>query len=394
MPEQSKTWLDDTTLRVMTYKSGSFTFALHINHERLQATIDRVNDAQVRFNKMPGLPQIIDQMQDKILASSIYSTNTIEGGEFSEEETEKILKIDPKLIQKTEEKRLTNLKQALEWVKQYSQKNLKTHQGQSISLSDILTLHELVSQEVDEKNNPPRQFRNNQPTQKTLVGNDTHGGSYRPPKCIEDIEYLMRAWIEWLNHPSILEQSVLVRASLAHYYFELIHPFWDGNGRTGRLIEMLILEQSGYRFSSSAVWKFYQQNIHEYFGLFNQCRKHTAKKDPDAQHEFVEFMVRGMLSTINDLHDQGNHLIHFLLYQTTLNGARNQGLLSERQYRLIELYITDLKEFLTPSELYRKVTIQALFKNKTERTYFRDIEKIVKMGFLLEHDGKLIPNWL
>ena len=394
MPEQSKTWLDDTTLRVMTYKSGSFTFALHVNHERLQATVDRVNDAQLRFNKMPGLPQIIDQMQDKILASSIYSTNTIEGGEFSEEETEKILKIDPKLVQKTEEKRLTNLKQAIEWVKQHSQKNLETHQGQIISLLDILTLHELVSQAIDEKNNPPRQFRNNQPTQKTLVGNDSHGGRYRPPKCIEDIEYLMMAWIEWLNHPAILQQSALVRASLAHYYFELIHPFWDGNGRTGRLIEMLILEQSGYRFSSSAVWKFYQQNIHEYFALFNQCRKLAEKKDPYAQYQFVEFMVRGMLNTINDLHDQGNHLIHFLLYQTSLNGARNQGLLSERQYRLIELYVTELKEFLTPSELYKKITIQALFKTKTERTYFRDIEKIVKMGFLVEHEGKLIPNWL
>lgn len=42
--------------------------------------LDRVNDAQNRFNKMPSLPQIIDQVQEKVLASSIYSTNTIEGG--------------------------------------------------------------------------------------------------------------------------------------------------------------------------------------------------------------------------------------------------------------------------------------------------------------------------
>ena len=196
MPELSKIWLDDTTLRVMTYKSGSFTFSLSLDIERLQAMIDRINDAQRRFNKMPGLPQIIDQMQEKVLASSIYSTNTIEGGEFSEAETEQILKTDPQLIQKAEEKRLTNLKQALEWVKQQSQESFTPEHGKTLSLQDVLTLHRLVSQDVDEKNNPSEQFRNNQPTQKTIVSNAEHGGTYRPSKCLEDIEYLMHACMD------------------------------------------------------------------------------------------------------------------------------------------------------------------------------------------------------
>ncbi|ENW97763.1 Fic family protein [Acinetobacter sp. NIPH 298] len=393
MPELSKTWLDDHTLRIMTYKSGSFTFSLNLDLEKLQAIIDRINDAQRRFNKMPGLPQIIDQMQDKVLASSIYSTNTIEGGEFSEAETEKILKTDPKLIQKTAEKRLTNLKQAIEWIKQFSHQELQPNQGQNISLHHVLTLHQLVSQSIDEQNNPPKQFRNNQPTQQTRVGDPEHGGSYRPPKCLEDIEYLMLAWVEWLNSPAIIQQSALVRASLAHYYFELIHPFWDGNGRTGRLIEMLILEQSGYRFSSSAIWKYYQENIHQYFALFNQCRKLADKKEPLAHHGFVDFMATGMLGTINLLHDQGDDLIRFLLYKNALNEARNQKILSERQFQVVTLYMSLIaKESVSfsPSELYKQAVVQALFTGKTERTYFRDIDKIVKMGFLKEHHGKLL----
>ena len=77
MPEHSKTWIDNTMLRVMTYKSGSFTFQLGFDLNQVQAMLDRVNDSQNRFNKMPSLPQIIDQIQDKVLASSIYSTNTI-----------------------------------------------------------------------------------------------------------------------------------------------------------------------------------------------------------------------------------------------------------------------------------------------------------------------------
>lgn len=392
MTEQSKIWIDEYTLRVMTYKSGIFTFGLKLDITASQAMIDRINDAQTRFNKMPMLPQIIDKIQEKVLVSSIYSTNTIEGGKFSQEETEQILKTSPQLIQKSEEKRLTNLKQAINWVKQHSLPQLMPNGGQIITLQDILHLHDLVSQQVDEINNPPRLFRNNQPSQKTVVGNAAHGGTYRPPKCLADIEYLMCAWLEWLNSPALLAQSALIRASLAHYYFEIIHPFWDGNGRTGRLLEMLILEQAGYRFSSSAIWQHYQENLHQYFSLFNHCRKLADKKEPFAYQDFIDFMLEGMLNTINELHDQGNDLIRFLLYKNALNDAKNNKTLSERQFQLIELYMTFLTNnatTLSPSELYKKPIIQTLFYGKSERTYFRDIEKIVKMGFLKEHLGKL-----
>lgn len=46
MPEHSKTWIDDTTLRVMTYKSGTFIFQLGFNIHQIQAMLDRINDSQ------------------------------------------------------------------------------------------------------------------------------------------------------------------------------------------------------------------------------------------------------------------------------------------------------------------------------------------------------------
>jgi len=151
MPEHSKIWIDDTTLRVMTYKSGSFTFQLGLDPNQVQAMLDRVNDSQNRFNKMPSLPLIIDQVQDKVLASSIYSTNTIEGGQFTEQETANILKQDPKTIQKSEERRLTNLKESIQWVKKSSSKKLAPSNGKVFELSTMFQLHTLVSQNLAEQ---------------------------------------------------------------------------------------------------------------------------------------------------------------------------------------------------------------------------------------------------
>ena len=393
MPEHSKKWMDETTLRVMTYKSGSFTFQLGLDLNQIQAMLDRVNDSQKRFNKTPSLPLIIDQIQDKVLASSIYSTNTIEGGQFTEQETANILKQDPKTIQKSEERRLTNLKESIDWVKQSSSKSLAPINGKPFELSTIFKLHTLVSQNLVEQHNPAGELRNNQPTQKTIVGNDIHGGTYRPPKCIEDIEYLIQAWVEWLNSPNIINQPAIIRACLAHYYFELIHPFWDGNGRTGRLIEMFILEQSGYRFSSSAIWKYYQVRIHEYFALFNQCRKQAEKKEDHPNQLFIEFVLEGMFETIEYLHDESNKLIGFLLYQTALNNAKFSKEISDRQFNLIHILMRAIGEnnkHFSKAELYRIPQIHALYSGKVERTFYRDIDKLMELEFLSEQEGLVV----
>ena len=393
MPEHSKTWVDETTLKVMTYKSGFFTFQLGFDSKDVQSMIDRVNDSQNRFNKTPSLPLIIDQVQDKVLASSIYSTNTIEGGQFTEQETANILKQDPKTIQKSEERRLTNLKESIEWIKKFSSKQLLATNGKPFELSTMFQLHTLVSKNLDDQHNPAGQLRNNRPTQKTIVGNDAHGGTYRPPKCIEDIEYLIQAWLEWLNSPNIINQPAMIRACLAHYYFELIHPFWDGNGRTGRLIEMFIFEQSGYRFTSSAIWKYYQTNIHEYFALFNLCRKRADKKEENPNQLFIEFILKGMFETIEYLHDESNRLIGFLLYQTALNNAKFSKEISDRQFNLIHnvMRVTgESHKFLSKVELYRIAQIQSLYSGKTERTFYRDIDKLVELNFLSEQDGLIV----
>ncbi|MDC5405553.1 Fic family protein [Acinetobacter pittii] len=393
MPEHSKVWIDDTTLRVMTYRSGSFTFQLGFEPSDIQPMLDRVNDSQNRFNKTPSLSIIIDQVQEKVLASSIYSTNTIEGGQFTEQETANILKQDPKTIQKSEERRLTNLKEAIDWVKKSSSKQLNPASGKPFELSTMFQLHKLVSKDLEEQHNPAGQLRNNQPTQKTVVGNAAHGGTYRPPKCIQDIEYLIQAWEEWLNSPSIISQPVVIRACLAHYYFELIHPFWDGNGRTGRLIEMFILEQSGYRFSSSAIWKYYQVNIHQYFALFNHCRKLADKKEPKSNQPFIDFVLTGMFETIEYLHDESNKLIEFLLYQTALNNAKFSREISDRQFNLIHnlmIAIGENSKFFSKAELYRIPQIHALYSGKVERTFYRDIDKLIELNFLSEKDGLIL----
>ena len=155
---------------------------------------------------------------------------------------------------------------------------------------------------------------------------------------------------------------------------------------------MLILEQAGYHFASSAVWRFYQQNIDEYFGLFNQCRKLADKKQLFANHNFVAFVLKGMFETINYLHDQTNGLLSLLLFQSRLNTAKASREINDRQFGLV--YILMGIEPITPSEAYRLPAIKAIYQKKTDRTFYRDIKKLtMELKLLREHDGLLRPNF-
>jgi len=67
--------------------------------------------------------------------------------------------------------------------------------------------------------------------------------TYVPPPPGTDLVAGMDAWEKWLNSESGLH--VVVRAAIAHYQFEALHPFTDGNGRIGRLIAILQLVEVG-----------------------------------------------------------------------------------------------------------------------------------------------------
>jgi Fic family protein len=68
---------------------------------------------------------------------------------------------------------------------------------------------------------------------------------YTPPRGIEIVERLVDNLISYLNDHKNYPTDPLIKMCIAHYQFEAIHPFQDGNGRTGRIINLIYLVQTG-----------------------------------------------------------------------------------------------------------------------------------------------------
>ncbi|WP_371177372.1 Fic family protein [Buchananella felis] len=121
----------------------------------------------------------------------------------------------------------------------------------------------------------------------TYIGNPvTKERIYTPPEGKETIERHMSAWENFLHGDHDIEP--LVAMALQHYQFEAIHPFPDGNGRTGRIINLLYLMDKGLiRQPVLYLSGYIVRHKDEYYRLLRAVTRE------DAWEDWVLFVVRG-----------------------------------------------------------------------------------------------------
>lgn len=107
--------------------------------------------------------------------------------------------------------------------------------NQVIRLSDILNIQEAL-----EKNKAG--FRK---LPGTTLKNSQGEIVYTPPQHPDDINELMENLITFMNDDELCDIDPLIKMAVIHHQFESIHPFYDGNGRTGRILNILYLVTQG-----------------------------------------------------------------------------------------------------------------------------------------------------
>jgi Fic family protein len=80
-------------------------------------------------------------------------------------------------------------------------------------------------------------------TQPQLVNDKTGEVIYTPPEGQQRLRDFLADWERFLHNTT--DMDPLVRLAVGHYQFEAVHPFTDGNGRTGRILNILFLVQAG-----------------------------------------------------------------------------------------------------------------------------------------------------
>lgn len=373
---------------VETSRFGPVTFQIGVDEREAEILLQRVADAQLRFLSSP-LSQVANRLEQEVLVSSIFSTNTIEGGTLTEEETKDALDIDPAQVQAEEQRRAVNIKTAYD-LAQDSAQDLRWR----LSVDFIKQIHAAITDGIAHKYSRPGLIRSNPKNIVTHVGDTAHGGIYKPPQYGGDIELLLNHLAAWHNELADAEIPALIRAPLTHYYFELIHPFWDGNGRVGRVLDATVLHGAGFRYAPFAMARYYLERIDRYFTLFNLCRKQAEKKAAYPNTPFVLFHLEGMLAGINRLHDRVNAIVRQLLFETRIKHLRDTKEINLRQY-VILTQVMERDKPLQIDELRRAPWFEALYAKLGDKTKQRDLSGLRELELLyVDAKGLVWPGFM
>ena len=159
-----------------------------------------------------------------------------------------------------------------------------------------------------------------------IVNSMTNEIIYTPPPAI-DVPILMKDLIDWINH-DVDEISPVIVAGIAQFQFEHIHPFLDGNGRTGRLLSTLLLYKTGYDFKRLFILSgYYDKNRPAYYAALQGVRKNSMDMT-----NWVEYFVNGLKTQMIEVRAKGEKIIkkEVLLEKTAklnLNQRQKESLL-------------------------------------------------------------------
>jgi len=210
-------------------------------------------------------------------------------------------------------------------------RHVEKHSGKkSIAHEDVLRLHKIIAGRVMEQGEAGR-YR----TIRVRVG------PYSPPPP-ELVSGLMFELLEWWNKDSGSLTPVLSSA-IVHYQFEAIHPFADGNGRTGRALALWELYRRGFdTHHIFSVDEYYREGRPRYYAALQAVPKHGEDLT-----SWLEYTAEGLLLTLERVWQRIQHL-----------SARSKGrklVLRPKQEQLLRL----LRErgSLSPKEIWDGVGV-------------------------------------
>lgn len=231
-------------------------------------------------------------------------------------------------------------------------------QSKLIRLGDILS----VQQELEK----------NRAGLRKLPGTDLKNSAtgeviYTPPQNSHDVERLMANLVEYINDDEMCEADPLVKMAVIHHQFESIHPFYDGNGRTGRILNLLYLVAKDLlNLPVLYLSRHFIRNKAEYYTQLQQVRD-TGNWEP-----WLLYMLEALITT-------SQHTIELI----------------QNMRDLIRTYKHRMREELP--KIYRQELLNNLFNHPYTKIEFvmdelqvsritasKYLEQLVEAGFLVK----------
>ncbi len=246
----------------------TITPALLSRVEKIAAVRERILAATVQVQWIPAL-------QKDTRTRNTHSSTAIEGNPLTLEQVRAVEEgRDLPAVAPRAKREVTNYFAGLRYVEKTAAKSPLTH-------DDILALHRIIAAEVMDQGTAGRY--------RTI---HVRVGRYTPPSP-GDVSGLMFELLTWWNKEST-KLSPILSSAIIHYRFEAIHPFADGNGRTGRALALWELYRRGFdTHHIFSVDEFYWEDRPRYYTALQAVREQGEDLTG-----WLDYCAEGLLLTL------------------------------------------------------------------------------------------------
>lgn len=338
------------------------------------------------INNTPILPHHYAELMNVALLKGAQATTAIEGNTLSDEEIQKMMK--GQNLPPSKEYQEIEVRNILDALNVLLHEVVEDKVDHIISIELIKRFHKMVGKDLGEHFAAiPGQLRNNE----VIVG------TYRCPDH-KDVSILLDRFCRWIKEEFRFGQKVqsfgdiLIQAMVSHVYIEWIHPFSDGNGRTGRLLEFYTLLRGGNPdIASHILSNYYNLTRPEYY---RQIEKARENRDLTC---FIDYALLGFRDGL----EQTLRIIQISQFENTwqklvydkfdmIRSSTREDVFKRQRTLALEF---PFDKGLSISEIsILTVQLAKVYANVSEKTIRRDIEKLIELELVKKDEDKYFAN--
>ena len=312
----------------------------------------------------------IEDLQKLELKREIAGTSKIEGADFTDKEFEDALKYDSNKLLTRSQRQAHAAMETYKFIEKL---------GSNIQINEdlIYKIHSKMIENADDDHCAPGKIRTQD--HNVIFGRPRHRGAEGGKEC----ELAFNNFIQAINH-EYKKHDPLIQSLAAHYHFAAMHPFNDGNGRTGRALESLILQKAGLKLTFFiSMSNYYSEEKEEYLDSLSAVRKQGYDLSP-----FLKFCLRGIALQCQRLLQEINYQVSKSLFRDMMVHlfdkleTPHKRVIAERQREILNILLESDSDEILLRNLIKKIII---FYNKLKfplNALVRDIAGLEAIGAL------------
>lgn len=283
--------------------------------------------AVLALTQMPYQRSWAERLQAIQLKREVAGTSRLEGAEFTEKELDAAMRETPEQLQTRSQKQAAAAVATYRWV-------AGLPLDRPVDEELIREVHGRLVTGCDDDHCAPGQLRG--ADENVTFGAPRHRGAGGGEECTEAFRRLAES-----ARTIYRDHDPLVRALALHYHCAAIHPFLDGNGRTARALEALMLQRTGLRDTLFiAMSNYYYEHKTAYLDALNEVWVQDHDLTP-----FLRFALTGIERQCRRLFDEIRLHLAKALYRNTVTdlfgrlASPRKRVMSSRHVQLLDLLL-------------------------------------------------------